>query len=101
MVSNCAFWPRVWYNVGMDSAYVITRYDQLSTLVAECPRAAELLAEYGLHCVNCFANEYDTLEMGAQVHGMSDEEMAEMIDEINGQLEKEFKNRKSKVESTS
>lgn len=69
--------------------YVITKYDLLGTLMQECPRAAELLAEYGLHCVSCFASEYDTLEMGAQVHGMRDEEMNEMIAEINEQLEKE------------
>lgn len=72
--------------------YVITKYDLLSTITEECPRAAELLAEYGLHCVNCFANESDTLEMGAQTHGMTDEEMNEMIEEINQQLEKEAKN---------
>lgn len=74
----------------VSSAYVITRYDQLATIVEECPRAGELLAEYGLHCVNCFANEMDTLEMGAEVHGMSDEEMQNMIDEINEQLDKEW-----------
>lgn len=69
--------------------YVLTKFDLLGVIMQECPRAAELLAEYGLHCVSCFANEYDTLEMGAQVHGMSDEEMQEMIEEINEQLEKE------------
>ncbi|HSW88196.1 MAG TPA: DUF1858 domain-containing protein [Candidatus Saccharimonadales bacterium] len=69
--------------------YVLTKFDLLGTVMQECPRAAELLAEYGLHCISCFANEYDTLEMGAQVHGMSDEEMQEMIEEINEQLEKE------------
>ncbi len=74
----------------VSSAYVITKYDQLATIVEECPRAGELLAEYGLHCVNCFANEFDTLEMGAQVHGMNAEGMQEMIDEINEQLDKEW-----------
>jgi hybrid cluster-associated redox disulfide protein len=71
--------------------YVVTKYDLLGTILQESPHAAELLAEYGLHCINCFANEFDTLEMGAQVHGMSDEEMQEMINEINEQLEKEAK----------
>jgi len=74
--------------------YVITKYDRLSIIAEECPRAAELLAEYGLHCVNCFANEYDTLEMGAQMHNMTQEDMDEMIDEINSQLEKEAREKK-------
>jgi hypothetical protein len=71
------------------SAYVVTKFDQLRTVVEECPRAGELLAEYGLHCVNCFANEYDTVETGGKVHGMTDDEIDEMVDEINGELEKE------------
>ena len=71
--------------------FVLTRYDQMTSIMQECPRAAELLAEYGLHCVNCFMNEYDTLETGAQMHGMSEEEMLEMIEEINEQLEKEWR----------
>lgn len=74
--------------------YVLTKYDLLGTILQECPRAAELLAEYGLHCVSCFMNDYDTLETGAQIHGMTDEEMQEMIDEINEQLEKETRQSK-------
>lgn len=76
----------------MNSApYVITRFDQLSVIMEECPRAAEFLGEYGLHCANCFAQGYDTLEMGAQMHNMSEEEMLEMIDDINTELEKEWR----------
>lgn len=73
----------------MSEPYVVTKYDLLGMLMQECPRAAELLAEYGLHCVSCYMNDFDTLETGAQIHGMTDEEMDEMINEINLQLEKE------------
>lgn len=57
----------------------------------ECPRAAELLEEYGIHCVGCFFSENDTLETGGAMHNMSDEEVDEMIEEINGELEKEWR----------
>ena len=73
-----------------NAAYVLTKSDLLLNVSQESPRAAELLAEYGLHCLTCFFNEFDTLEMGAQVHGMTQEEVADMITEINAQLEKEF-----------
>lgn len=73
----------------MTMSYVITKYDLLGMIMQECPRAAELLAEYGLHCISCSMSDFDTLETGAQIHGMSDEDMDEMIDEINIQLEKE------------
>lgn len=72
-------------------AYIITKWDSLNLIVDECPRAGELLAEYGLHCVNCFANEFDTIETGAQMHNMTDEEVDDMIDEINEQLVKEWR----------
>ena len=78
-----------------DAPYVITRFDALKIILEESPRAAELLSEYGLHCVNCFANEYDSLETGASMHNMTDEEMQDMIDEINTQLEKEWREKKA------
>lgn len=71
--------------------FVLTKFDILATITQESPRTAELLIEYGLHCVNCFANEMDTLEVGAQVHGMTPQEIDEMVEEINQQLEKEWR----------
>lgn len=71
--------------------FVLTRYDRFSLILDECPRAGELLAEYGLHCANCFMNDYDTVEAGANMHGMSEADMVEMLDEINTQLEKEWR----------
>lgn len=83
----------MWYTYFMNQAapYVITRYDPLGVVMQECPRAIELLSEYGLHCASCFANEYDTLEMGADMHNMTEEDMLAMIDEINTELEKEWR----------
>lgn len=76
------------------SPYVLSKFDLLGTIMEECPKAAELLAEYGLHCISCFANQFDTLEMGAQVHGMTEEDLDEMIQEINAELEQEWRNTK-------
>ncbi len=76
---------------GQSSPYVLSKFDLLGTIIEECPRAAELLAEYGLHCISCFANQYDTLEMGAQVHGMTDEDVDDMLREINNELELEWR----------
>ena len=78
-------------------AYVITKFDPLSVILQESPRAGELLAEYGLHCVSCFANEFDTIATGAEMHNMSDEEVDEMIDEINEQLDKEWQQMQKKA----
>lgn len=66
--------------------FVLTKDRLLGEVAAESPKAAELLAEYGLHCISCFANTFDTLELGAKIHGMDDEEIDDMIAEINKEL---------------
>lgn len=80
----------------MAGPYVLTKSDLLINIGQDCPRAAQLLAEYGLHCLTCFLREYETLEIGAKVHGMTDYELDNMIKEINKQLKKEFKEQEQK-----
>lgn len=82
-------------NAPISAPFAITRYDRFSVILEECPRAGELLAEYGLHCSNCFMNDMDTVEAGTQMHGMSEEDMLEMLNEINTQLEKEWREQHS------
>lgn len=63
---------------------ILIRKDMnLAEVVFKWPVAAEVLLDYGLHCVGCVANSFDTIEMGAKVHGMSDEEIQEMLDRLN------------------
>ena len=70
---------------------MITKDMLLGSVVAEYPEAAEVMLEYGLHCVGCFANAYDTVEIGAKVHGMSDEEIEKMLSDVNNRIVKEKK----------
>lgn len=68
--------------------YVLKKDVVISTIIDDSPKAVELLAEYGLFCVSCYLNQFDTLEMGAKIHNMTDLEVEKMIDEINGELRK-------------
>lgn len=61
----------------------VTKDSNLGDLVKSYPQAAQVLLDYGLHCVGCFANAFDTIEMGARVHGMTDDEVEEMIGKVN------------------
>ena len=61
----------------------ITKDVLMSDLVFAHPEAAEILMDYGLHCIGCAANSFDTVEMGARIHGMSDEEINEMMVRVN------------------
>lgn len=76
------------------TAFVLSKDMPISEISEKAPRAVELLSMYGLHCASCFANSFDTLENGAIVHGMDEQDLETMIDEINEQLKKEFKESK-------
>ena len=65
------------------SEHIITSQSNLAEVVAKFPEVAEVLTDYGLHCVGCFASTFDTIEEGAKLHGLSDKEIAEMIARIN------------------
>lgn len=62
---------------------LITRQTNIAELVFKFPDAAEVLLDYGLHCVGCAANTFDNIEMGAKIHGMSDEEIDELVTRLN------------------
>ncbi len=66
--------------------YAIKKDDLLGDIVFENPKAAALLAGYGLQCIGCFGAAFETVEVGAKVHGMSDKEIEKMIEEINKKL---------------
>ncbi len=69
----------------------IQRDQNLGEIAANHPEAAKVMLEYGLHCVGCFANRFDSVEVGAKLHGMSDAEVDEMLEEINQAVEKNTK----------
>lgn len=62
---------------------LISRETNLGEIGVRWPKAGRLLLDYGLHCAGCIASGFDTVEMGAKVHGMSDEEIDEMVEELN------------------
>jgi hybrid cluster-associated redox disulfide protein len=61
----------------------ITKDMNLGEVVFKYPEAAEVLTDYGLSCVGCFASSFDTIEQGAKIHQLDDEELDEMIERIN------------------
>ncbi len=61
----------------------VTKDMLLADVIQLYPPSAEIMLEYGLHCVGCFANQFDTVEQGALIHGISEEEIEEMIIRIN------------------
>ena len=58
----------------------------IASLETDFPEVLTILTEYGLHCVGCPLSQVETIEQGGHAHGMSDVEIAEMINEINARL---------------
>ncbi|MFC1733518.1 DUF1858 domain-containing protein [candidate division KSB1 bacterium] len=47
------------------------------------PGAHEVLRDFGLGCVDCELGNFETLEEGARGHGLTDEEIQQLVDMIN------------------
>ncbi len=66
----------------MKGKVLLSKDSNLADLVFKYPEAEEVLLDYGLHCAGCIASGFDTIEMGAKVHGMSDKEIEEMMERV-------------------
>ena len=67
----------------------ITKDILILDLVEQNPDlAAVLTEEYGFHCVGCMAASMETLEQGALVHGMTDDQIEKMVKDLNKRLGK-------------
>jgi len=66
----------------------VTRHTLISEAMQTCPEALGIMFEHGLHCVGCGGAAFESIEQGCLVHGMSDKEIDEIVEEINQCLSK-------------
>jgi len=67
----------------MSKKKMITRKTNIGELIEKHPQLAQILVQdYGLHCAGCCGAAFDTLESGAQSHGMSDKEIDKMVKKL-------------------
>jgi len=60
---------------------------RISELLEKYPELADVLVqEYGLHCVNCYISDFDTLREGASIHGIEDIFFEEMIEDLENRI---------------
>lgn len=50
------------------------------------PRAGDILSAYGLHCIGCAYSEVDTLEEGALAHGLTDDDISNILIDLEDLL---------------
>lgn len=61
----------------------------LGEIVEKFPITVEIMMKYGLHCIGCHLAVTETLEQGAKGHGMDDEEIDNMVEEMNEKIRSE------------
>lgn len=50
--------------------------------------AADILSAYGLNCFHCAFNTMDSLEAGAKAHGLTDDDITNIVDDLTDLLKK-------------
>jgi iron-sulfur cluster assembly accessory protein len=70
---------------------IITKDTLISAILAEHPERAQVLAdiltEFGIHCVGCGAAGHETLQQGVLGHGYSKKELDALLDQLNQAIE--------------
>ena len=61
----------------------ITKDQLISEIITKYPETVEVLLDVGLHCVGCPMRSQETLEQGCQAHGMSDEQITDLVKKLN------------------
>lgn len=52
---------------------------KIGEIIEVAPEKVEILLESGMHCIGCPASQMETLEQGAQVHGVDVEVLVEAL----------------------
>jgi hybrid cluster-associated redox disulfide protein len=66
----------------------INKEHLIAEIIKKNPKVVKIMESYGLHCVSCPFSEFETIEIGAAIHGIPEEKMFEMIEKINQKVEK-------------
>jgi len=68
---------------------LITKDTPLGDIIHKYPAAGMIMMKYGLHCIGCHVATYETIEQGCKGHGMSDEQIKQMVAEMNELIKKQ------------
>jgi len=68
---------------------LITREMNIGEVVQRYPSSVEVLLAAGVHCVGCHVSYSETLEQGFRGHGMSEEEIDQVVTDLNKMAQEE------------
>ena len=62
---------------------MINRTMSIGEIIKIFPDSVEIMMSHGLHSVGCHVACWDSLEEGCRGHGMSDDKIEHLVNEIN------------------
>ncbi len=62
---------------------LITRDTPIGEIAANYTKPIEILLSYGFHCIGCGASGFESIEAGASVHGLDDDGINKLVEELN------------------
>ncbi len=63
----------------------ITKTMNIGEIASKYPETLEVFAKHGLHCIGCAVAHFETLEQGAQAHGIDADKL---VKDLNKALDK-------------
>jgi hybrid cluster-associated redox disulfide protein len=66
----------------------ITKDILISKTIEEHPETILVFMNHGLACVGCPASTMETIEQGAEVHGLTEEDIEILIKDLNEAIKK-------------
>ena len=72
----------------------------ISEVIEKYPSTIETLLMTGVHCIGCHVSYFETLEQGMKGHGMADEEVDQVIEEMNNVVKNEKLTNNNEVKIT-
>lgn len=69
--------------VRVASEGAVSRQTTIGEIVKAHPDAAPIILSYGLHCIGCHIGLHETLEQGCRAHGLPEEVIDELVEELN------------------
>lgn len=59
----------------------------IGDVINKYPELAEIMFDFGLHCIGCRVSGFETIEQGCQAHGLNEKKIEEMITKMNKKID--------------
>lgn len=65
---------------------MITKQTTIKNLLEKHPEVIEILLDHGIECIGCHASPNESIEDSFSGHGMTNDEIDQIVDEINKEI---------------